>query len=114
MVVPIIGRDIAAVVGGLLVATGASVIGTLIVPRSVANWLTRWVDMIVNGAFRLATLSPSTSGATGCSPRRQATILIAQLAARPGRAARRPSRRRSRKLAGIAMLTAAAGALGAC
>ena len=56
MVVPIIGRDIAAVVGGLLVATGAaSVIGTLIVPRSVANWLTRWVDMIVNGAFRLAT-----------------------------------------------------------
>src|SRR5260221_3826406 len=58
MVVPIIGRDIAAVVGGLLVATGAaSVIGTLIVPRSVANWLTRWVDMIVNGAFRLATLN---------------------------------------------------------
>src|SRR5258708_32330663 len=56
MVEPIIGRDIAAVVGGLLVATGAaSVIGTLIVPRSVANWLTRWVDMIVNGAFRLAT-----------------------------------------------------------
>ena len=43
MVVPIIGRDMPAVVGGLLVATGAaSVIGTLIVPRSVANWLTRW------------------------------------------------------------------------
>jgi hypothetical protein len=33
-VVPIIGRDIAAVAGGLLVAAGAaSVIGTLIVPR---------------------------------------------------------------------------------
>ena len=85
MVVPIIGRDNAAVVGGRLVATGAaSVIGTLIVPRSVANWLTRWVDLIVNGAFRLATaMSPTTSGATGCSPRRQATILIAQLP--PGR-----------------------------
>jgi hypothetical protein len=55
MVVPIIGPDIAAVVAGLLVATGAAgVIGTLIVPRSVANWLTRWMDLIVNGAFRLA------------------------------------------------------------
>jgi hypothetical protein len=55
MVVPIIGPDIAAVAGGLLVAAGAaSVIGTLIVLRSVANWLTRWVDLIVSGAFRLA------------------------------------------------------------
>jgi len=52
MVVLIIGRDIGAVVGGLLVAAAASVIGTLIVPRSVANWLTRCVDMIINGAFR--------------------------------------------------------------
>ncbi len=73
MVVPIIGRDVAAAVGGPLVATGAvSVIGTLIVPRSVASWPTRWVDRIVNGAFRLATLtSPTTSRATGCSPRRR-------------------------------------------
>ena len=63
MVVPIIGRDIAAVVGGLLVATGAaSVIGTLIVPRSVANWLTRWVDMIVNGAFRAGDARGTPSG----------------------------------------------------
>ncbi len=56
MVVPIIGRLVAAVAGALLVLTaGASVIGTLMVPRPVGNWLTRWVDRIVNGAFRLAT-----------------------------------------------------------
>jgi len=66
MIVPIIGRDIAAVAGGLLVATGAaSVIGTLIVPRSVANWLTPRVDLIVNGAFRLAT--PNVSGYAGAT-----------------------------------------------
>jgi len=53
MVVPIIGRLVAAVAGALLVLTaGASVIGTLMVPRPVGNWLTRWVDRIVNGAFR--------------------------------------------------------------
>ncbi len=57
MVVPAIGRDIGAVVGELLVATAASVIGTLIVPRPAATWLTRWVDMIINGASRLATLT---------------------------------------------------------
>ena len=44
MVVPAIGRDIAA-----------SVIGTLIVPRPVGSWLTRWVNRIVNVVFRLAT-----------------------------------------------------------
>ncbi len=56
MVVPLIGRLVAAVAGGLLVlSAGASVIGTLIVPRAVGSWLTRWVDRVVNGAFRLAT-----------------------------------------------------------
>jgi hypothetical protein len=50
MVVPLIGRSTAAVVGALLVLTAwTSVIGTLIVPRPVSNWLTRWVDRIVNG-----------------------------------------------------------------
>ncbi len=44
MVVPAIGRDIAA-----------SVIGTLIVPRPVGRWLTRWADRIVSGVFQLAT-----------------------------------------------------------
>src|SRR6266705_219924 len=83
MVVPIIGRLVAAVAGALLVLTaGASVIGTLMVPRPVGNWLTRWVDRIVNGAFRLAT------DAIADYKRRDrvlagqaAAILLAQLAA---------------------------------
>jgi hypothetical protein len=83
MVVPIIGRDIAAVVGGLLVATGAaSVIGTLIAPRSVANWLTRWVDLIVNGAVRLATRHVA-------GYLRRARVLAAQAGHHPDRAAGR-------------------------
>jgi hypothetical protein len=55
MVMPMAGRLVAAVVGGLLVlAAWTSVTGTLIVSRSVSGWLTRWVDQIVNGAFGLA------------------------------------------------------------
>ena len=55
MVMPMAGRLVAAVVGGLLVlAAWTSVTGTLIVSRSVSGWLTRWVDRIVNGAFGLA------------------------------------------------------------
>jgi hypothetical protein len=56
MVVPLFVRDIAAAVGVLLIATAAaSVIGTLIVPRPVSNWLTRQVDRIVKFGFDLAT-----------------------------------------------------------
>jgi hypothetical protein len=56
MTMPMIGRWVAAIAGGLLVlAAWASVIGTLIVPRPVGNWVTRWVDRLVNGVFRLAT-----------------------------------------------------------
>jgi hypothetical protein len=55
MVVPLIGRSAAAAGGGLLVLTAAvSVVGTLIVPRRVSSWLTRWVDRIVNWGFQLA------------------------------------------------------------
>jgi hypothetical protein len=55
MVVPLIGRSVAAAGGGLLVLTAAaSVVGTLIVPRRVSSWMTRWVDRIVNRAFQLA------------------------------------------------------------
>jgi len=54
MVVPLIGRVIAAVAGGLLVITvAASVIGTIIVPRPVGSWLSRLVDRLVTGAYRL-------------------------------------------------------------
>jgi hypothetical protein len=56
LVVPIAVRDIAAVVGALLVVTAAiSEIGTLIVPRPIGSWLTRLVDRLVNGIFRMAT-----------------------------------------------------------
>jgi hypothetical protein len=56
MVVPQIVKDIAAIVGLLLVATSAtSVIGTLIVPRSVASGLTKRVDALVNAAYLLTT-----------------------------------------------------------
>jgi hypothetical protein len=75
MAVPIAARDVAAAVGALLVLTAAvSVVGTLIVPRSVASWLTRAVDAIVNGAFNLIT-SPITSY------KRRDRILAAQAAA---------------------------------
>jgi hypothetical protein len=83
LVVPLGVRSVAAVVGAVLVLmTGASVIETLIVPRAVRSWLTRWVDRIVTGAFRVAT------GAIGDYRRRDrvlagqaAAILLAQLAA---------------------------------
>jgi hypothetical protein len=56
MVVPLAARWVAAAVGLVLVATSASsVIGTLIVPRSVASWLTKKVDQLVAAAYVLVT-----------------------------------------------------------
>jgi hypothetical protein len=56
VVVPLFARSLAAAVGALLVlATGASVVGTLIVPRVVGGWLTGWGQAIVVRGFRLAT-----------------------------------------------------------
>ncbi len=55
MMMPMAGRIVAAVLGGLLVVTSASsVIGTLIVTRSVSSRLTRWVDRMVGWAYELA------------------------------------------------------------
>jgi hypothetical protein len=52
---PLAGRSVAAVIGALLIlVTGYSVIGTLIVPRSVGSRLTNLVDQVVNVSFRLA------------------------------------------------------------
>jgi hypothetical protein len=54
VVVPMAGRVVAAAFGALLVITAAgSLIGTIIVPRPTASWLTRLVDRLVNGAFAL-------------------------------------------------------------
>jgi hypothetical protein len=81
MVVPLVARSAAAAVGGVLVlATVASVIGTVVVPRRVGGWLIGWVQGAVDRAFRLAT-------ATIADYRRRdrvlaaeaATILLAQL-----------------------------------
>src|SRR6266516_5593010 len=56
MVVPLAARSVIAIVGALLVLTAwGSLIGTLIVPRPAGGWLTRWVDRIVNTAFRVVT-----------------------------------------------------------
>ena len=56
MVVPLAARSVIAVVGALLVLIAwVSIIGTLIVPRSAGGSLTRWVDRIVNVAFRVVT-----------------------------------------------------------
>jgi hypothetical protein len=83
MVMPLAGRAVAAVIGGLLVLTAlSSVIGTLIVTRSVSSRLTHWVDRAVNRAYQLAV-----SRAADFRRRDQllateaSAILLAQLAA---------------------------------
>ncbi len=56
MVVPLAFRYLAGVAGLLIVIISArSIIGTLIVPRSVSSWLTRQVDRMVALAFRAGT-----------------------------------------------------------
>jgi hypothetical protein len=57
MVVPLAARWVAAAFGILLVLTGwQSVVGTLIVPRPVASWLTRAVDRMVLAVYRTVTM----------------------------------------------------------
>jgi len=54
MVMPLAARIVAAVIGGLLVLTSASsVIGTLVVSRSVSSRLILWVDRTVDWAYQL-------------------------------------------------------------
>jgi hypothetical protein len=56
MVVPLVARWAAAACGIVLVLTGwQSVVGTLIVPRPVASWLTRAVDRLVVAVYRAVT-----------------------------------------------------------
>src|SRR5258705_7690389 len=56
MVVPLAGRVIAAVVGGLLVIVAArSVIGTIIVPGPTGSWFIRSVDKAVDATYQMAT-----------------------------------------------------------
>lgn len=52
MLSAMVGRDLGAAAGGLLVLAGAwSVIGTVVVPRGVRGWLTRAVTLAVNWVF---------------------------------------------------------------
>ena len=83
MVMPLAGRVVAAVIGGLLVLTaGSSVVGTLVVTRPVSSRLTGWVDRTVNRGYQLVV-----SRAADFRRRDQllateaAAILLAQLAA---------------------------------
>ena len=53
MVMPLAGRVVAAVIGGLLVlGVVSSVTVTLIVSRPVNSRLTRWVDWMVDWAYQ--------------------------------------------------------------
>src|SRR6266404_7843343 len=95
MVMPLAGRVVAAVIGGLLVLTAASsVIGTMIVSRSVSSRLTRWVDRAVDWTYQLVVARFGDSPGDGEERRREAyrrrdlllatqaaAILVAQLAA---------------------------------
>ncbi|HEY8044840.1 MAG TPA: hypothetical protein VIF35_11270 [Streptosporangiaceae bacterium] len=56
MTVPIAARDVAAAAGAALVlAAAVSVVGTVIIPRKTSSHLTRLVDRLVGGVFRLIT-----------------------------------------------------------
>jgi hypothetical protein len=83
MVMPLAVKAVAAVFGSLLIITaGSSVIGTIIVPRPVATWLTRLVDKLVNGTFRLITMHIHVyQRRDRVLAAQAASILIAQLVA---------------------------------
>jgi hypothetical protein len=83
MVMPMAVRVVAAVAGGLLVLTAlSSVVGTLMVPRPVGSWLTRWVDKIVTNGYRLAADAIGDKGRRDRLLATQAAgILLGQLAA---------------------------------
>jgi hypothetical protein len=83
MVVPLAVRYAAAAIGVVLVATSAgSVIGTLIVPRSVASWLTTHVDKLVDAIYVLITQHMRSFRLRDRILATQAaTLLLAQIAA---------------------------------
>jgi hypothetical protein len=83
MVMPLAGRVVALVIGVLLViAAWWSVVGTVIVSRSVGSRLTRWNDRMVVGAYRLATVKMENYRRRDRVLATQAAaILLSQLAA---------------------------------
>jgi hypothetical protein len=83
MVMPLAGRAVAAVIGGLLVlAAGSSVIGTLVVTRSVGSRLTRWVDQMVDRIYQLVVMRAADARRRDqVLATEAAAILLTQLAA---------------------------------
>jgi len=83
MVMPLAGRVVAAVIGGLLVLTSvSSVTGTLIVSRSSSSRLTRWVDRGVDRVYRLMVpRAPDYRRRDRLLATQAAAVLLAQLAA---------------------------------
>ena len=83
MVVPIAARAVAAVFGGaLVIAAWVSITGTLIVPRAVGSWLTRYVDKIVLTGYAIAMRHLTEGRQRDRVKATQApVILLAQLAA---------------------------------
>jgi hypothetical protein len=87
MVMPLAGRVVFAVIGGLLVLTSvSSVTATLIVTRSVSNRLTRWVDKVVDWAYqlvvgRLADAKGDSDEQRGAAYLRRDRMLATQAAA---------------------------------
>ena len=82
MVMPLTGRVVAAVIGGLLLLTSvSSVIGTLVVTRSVGTRLTRWVDRTVDQSYQLVVSRTADSRRRDQLLATQAAgILLGQLA----------------------------------
>jgi hypothetical protein len=82
MVMPLAGRVVAAVLGGLLVlASVSSVSGTLIVSRLVRSRLTRWVDRGVDWGYHLAARAVDFRRRDRLLATQAAAILLIQLAA---------------------------------
>ena len=82
MIVPLWGRVIAAVVGGVLVIiVWSSVIGALIVSRPVGSRLTRAADTCVDGLFRMLVRHLDDGRRDRTLAVEAAAILLGQLAA---------------------------------
>jgi hypothetical protein len=82
MVMPLAGRVVGAVIGGLLVLTSASsVTGTLIVTRAVSSRLTRWIDKTIDRAYQMVVLHAGDyRGRDRMLATEAAAILLTQLA----------------------------------
>jgi len=83
MVMPLAGRVVAAVIGGLLVLVSvSSVTGTLIVSRPISSRLTRWVDEAIDHLYQMVVArAPDYRRRDRLLATQAAAILLTQLAA---------------------------------